>query len=194
MVDPAPDTPPFTTARLQLRAHHETDAGWLHDIYSNPDVARFLLDEPWSADDATRHATERAAKTRLDGEPGALALVIEHEGTPIGDVLLWLTDKVRRVAEIGWVLHPAHGGHGFAREAVAEVLRIAFEHHRLHRVVAQMDARNRPSARLASAVGMQQEAHLRQDWWNKGEWTDTLVFASLLDDPRPPVFDVNRPT
>ena len=185
---------PLATERLRLRLHETGDAEWLHELYSRPDVARYLLDEPWTAEVTRDKLAERLSKTGLDGETSALALVIEHGGVPIGDVLLWLTDKERRVAEIGWVLHPAHGGHGFAREAVAEVLRIAFEHHRLHRVVAQMDARNRPSARLASAVGMRQEAHLRQDWWNKGEWTDTLIFASLLDDPRPPVLDVNRPT
>lgn len=62
------------------------------------------------------------------------------------------------------------------------MLRIAFEHYRLHRVTAQMDARNDASARLAAALGMRQEAHFRQDWWNKGEWTDTLVFALLFGD------------
>lgn len=108
--------------------------------------------------------------------------MIEHEGVPVGDVLLWLTDAERRVAEVGWVLDPAHRGKGFVREAVAEVLRVAFERCGVHRVAAQVDARNAASARLAAAVGMRPEAHLRQDWWNKGEWTDTLIFAMLAGD------------
>nr|WP_270239634.1 GNAT family protein [Kocuria marina] len=108
--------------------------------------------------------------------------MIERERTPIGDVLLWRTEMHPRIAEVGWVLDPAHAGQGFAREAVAEVLRVAFEHYGLHRVVAQMDARNTASARLATAVGMRREAHMRQDWWNKGEWTDTLVFGMLAED------------
>lgn len=173
---------PLTTDRLTLRVHEIGDADWLHNIYSRPEVARYLLDEPWSEEDATRHVTTRLPKTDLDGDSGALALVVEYRSAPIGDVLLWLTDKGRRVAEIGWVFDPAHGGKGFAREAVAEVLRVAFDGYRLHRVTAQMDARNAASAKLAAAVGMQQEAHLRQDWWNKGEWTDTLIFAMLHSD------------
>ncbi len=178
----APVLLPLTTDRLTLRAHESDDEGRLHGIYSQPEVARYLLDEPWTEADATRHVSERLAKTDLDDESHALALVIEHEGTPVGDVLLWLTDPEHRIAEIGWVLDPAHGGQGLAREAVGEVLRIAFEHYRLHRVTAQMDARNAASARLAAALGMRQEAHFRQDWWNKGEWTDTLVFALLFGD------------
>ena len=39
-----------------------------------------------------------------------------------------------------------------------------------------MDARNTHSARLATAVG------IRLDWWNKGEWTDTLVVGMLAAD------------
>lgn len=45
-----------------------------------------------------------------------------------------------------------------------------------------MDARNTASARLAERVGMVQEAHFRKNWWSKGEWTDTLIFAQLADD------------
>lgn len=77
--------------------------------------------------------------------------------------MLWLTDIKHRVAEIGWVLDPDHGERGFAREAVAEVLRISFKHYRLHRVTARMDARNAASARVASATGMRQEAHMQQN-------------------------------
>ncbi|WP_145004345.1 GNAT family N-acetyltransferase [Kocuria marina] len=118
----------------------------------------------------------------MDGGTHTLALVIERERIPIGDVLLWRTDTHPRIADVGWVLDPAHAGRRFAGEAVAEVLRVAFEHYGLHRVVAQMDARNTASARLATAVGMRREAHMRQDWWNKGEWTDTLVFGMLAED------------
>lgn len=175
---------PLVTERLRLRAHRAEDTAALQRIYARPDVVRFLLDDPWTAADARERVAERVPKTDLDGGTGALALVVEHRNTVIGDVLLWLTDPGQRVAEIGWVLDPDHGGHGFAAEAVREVLRLGFEDHGLHRVVARMDARNEASAKLARRVGMTQEAHLRQDWWSKGEWTDTLIFA-VLDCDRP---------
>lgn len=154
-------------------------------MYSQPRVARYLLDEPWSRDDAAKRVSERLAKTDLNSDARALALVVEHNGAPIGDVLLWLVDADRRVAEIGWMLDPSHSGRGFAREAVSAVLQAAFDHYRLHRVCAQTDARNTASAKLATAVGMHHEAHLRQDWWSKGEWTDTLIFGMLVSDRRP---------
>ncbi|WP_193103311.1 GNAT family N-acetyltransferase [Brachybacterium sp. FME24] len=173
---------PVSTSRLRLRPHVSSDCTWLNRVYSRSDVARYLLDEPWTIEEAERHTTERLAKTDLDDDSGALALVIERDDEPIGDVTLWFTDRERRVTEIGWVLDPAVGGQGYAAEAVRAVLDLAFDHYQVHRVAAQMDGRNTGSAKLAARVGMRQEAHLRQDWWSKGEWTDTLIYATLGTD------------
>lgn len=173
---------PLVTERLHLRPHNVDDAEWLYELYSRPDVARYLLDEPWTAEVTHDKLTERLAKTDIDGETGALALVIEHDGVPIGDVALWLTDHEHRQGEIGWVLDPAHGGQGFASEAVRAVLALGFDHYRLHRITAQMDARNSASAALARRVGLRLEAHHVQDWFSKGEWTDTLIFARLASE------------
>ena len=38
------------TERLHLRPHNADDAEWLHELYSQPDFARYLLDEPWTAE------------------------------------------------------------------------------------------------------------------------------------------------
>lgn len=181
---------PLTTDRLCLRAYRESDAEALLPIYSREDVARFLLCEPWSAEEARTEIATRIPKTGLDTESRALSLVIEtKEGLDgiegsiiIGDVSIWLTGESSEKAELGWVLNPAAGGHGFASEAATAMLNLAFDHYGLLRVVAQMDARNTTSAKMAARIGMRQEAHLRQDWWSKGEWTDTLVFGMLRSD------------
>ena len=145
-----------------------------------PSVFRGYLHD----DEATARAklAKRITWDDLGGPSGAVSLVVEHAGVPVGDVILWLTDRERGVAEIGWALDPRHAGQGFAREAAAALLDLGFETSGLHRVVAQMDARNTASARLAETLGMRREAHHRQDLWSKGEWTDTLVYAMLASD------------
>jgi len=168
-----------TTARLSLRLHRESDLDRLVAIYSRPDVARFLLEEPWTFESGAAHLERRLARTGLDEPAGSLALAVEREGLLIGAVSVWRTEQERRTVEVGWTLDPAYGGNGYATEAVAAVLQFAFERHDVHRAVAQMDARNDTSARLATRVGMRQEAHFRSDFWSKGEWTDTVIFAVL---------------
>lgn len=172
---------PLHTDRLVLRTYREDDDVWMQRVYSRPEVARYLLDDPWDTDLTATRLADRLAKTDIDGPTGTLALVIEYDGEPVGDIMIWFSDRVGRCAEIGWVLDPDHGGKGLAAEAVRAVLDYGTGPLRLHRVVAQMDARNTASAKLARGVGMRQEAHFLQNWWNKGEWTDTLVFAVLGD-------------
>lgn len=181
---------PLTTDRLRLRAYRDSDAEALLPVYSREDVARFLLCEPWTAEVARAEVSKRIPRTGLDTEARALALVIETadglesiEGSVvIGDIAIWFDGESSEKAEIGWVLNPAAGGHGFATEAAIAMLNAAFAHDGLHRIIAQMDARNTASARMASRIGMRQEAHLRQDWWSKGEWSDTLIFGMLRSD------------
>lgn len=172
----------LTSERLTLRPVERADTESLLSFYSQPGVARYLLEEPWSPEDAHRALTRRLPQVSLSGIDHSRTLVVEHDGRVIGDVQLWLTDPERGQAELGWVLDPAAGGAGFATEAVSAVIAWAFREAGLHRVVAQLDARNTASARLAERVGMRREAHFMQNWWSKGEWTDTLVYAALRDD------------
>ena len=173
-----------TTPRLTLRLHRSSDLDRLVAIHSRPDVARYLLQDPWTLEDGEAQLERRLPRTDLTEPVGALALVIERQGLLIGTVSLWRTEQERRTVEIGWTLDPAHGADGYATEAVAAGLRLAFGQDDVHRVTAQLDARNTASERLAARVGMRQEAHHRQDFWSKGEWTDTLVFGVLADEHR----------
>lgn len=182
-----PADQPFTlrTERLTLRLHEPRDRDALLSYYGDPKVARFLLEGPWDEATTSTKLAERIARTGLDSPARALALVVELEGRVIGDVALWATDETGAKGEIGWVFHPDAEGHGYATEAAAAVLQLAFERYGLHRVEAQMDARNVGSASLCARIGMLREGLRRRDWWSKGEWTDSLMYAALAtDQPR----------
>ena len=173
---------PLTTDRLTLRTYLPGDVDALMAYYSDPDVARYLLDDPWTEDYARKEVERRLYRTGLDSEARSLAVVVEHEGEVIGDLAIWLNDGTGGKAEIGWVFAPQAAGKGFAAEAAAALIDAAFTHHGLHRIEAQMDARNEASARLCERLGMRREAHLRENWWMKGEWTSTLVYGLLASE------------
>lgn len=175
---------PLGTERLTLRAYREGDAEGSLSYYAREDVARLLLDEPWDIELANQRVAERIPRTDMRGPTGSLALVVERDGETIGDMAMWYTNPEWTCAEIGWVFDPRYGGQGYATEAAKCLVDLAFDHYGVHRLVAQMDARNGASARLAERVGLIKEAHHRQNWWSKGQWTDTLVFALLGSDPR----------
>ena len=109
--------------------------------------------------------------------------MVELEGRLVGDVMLRLkTGDPPSVAELGWVFHPDVAGHGYATEARPRIADLAFDHYGCHRVEAQLDPRNERSAALCRRLGMRQEAHLRRDWFGKGEWSDTAIFGMLREE------------
>lgn len=171
------------TERLTLRPYAMTDVEDVLAYYSRPEVCRYLLHEPMTRPDAEATVEKRSARTSLTD--GAVALVAEHDGRVVGNVDAWTVDDSPALVELGWTFSPEVGGRGLATEAVRALLDHVFGHDVVHRVTARMDGRNTSSARVAVRVGMQREAWFRQDWWSKGEWTDTAVYAMLRSDRGP---------
>lgn len=180
--DPAPALP-IRTERLVLRAATPHDVDAMLAYYADPDVVRHLLhdvlDRAGLDEKVARYASNLAPARTGD----VLTLVVEHDGDVVGDVMLRLQDgNPPFAAELGWVFNPAHGGQGLATEAAGGLVDLAFGHYGLRRVSAELDPRNVTSARLCERLGMTKEAHLRQNFLNKHEWTDTAIYGLLRDE------------
>jgi RimJ/RimL family protein N-acetyltransferase len=59
------------------------------------------------------------------------------------------------------------------------MLRLGFEDLGLHRILGRLDARNTASAKLLERLGMRREAHIVENEFVKGEWTDELLYGLL---------------
>lgn len=172
---------PIETPRLLLRPFTRDDLDGLYSFHSRPDVVRYLY---WEA--RTREETRAALEIKIgqaelhDGcDTLNIAVELRETGTLIGELYLFWHSREHRQGEIGFVFHPDHHGRGFATEAAREVLRLGFDGLGLHRVYGRCDARNTSSARLMERLGMRREAHLVENEFVKGEWTDELVYAML---------------
>ncbi|MDF2667443.1 MAG: acetyltransferase, including N-acetylase of ribosomal protein [Microbacterium sp.] len=93
--------------------------------------------------------------------------------------MLFHLDRDAGSAEIGWVVSPAASGRGLATEAVRALIATAFEVYGLRRLVARIDAENVRSLALAERVGMRREAHLVENEWFKGRWSDEIDYGIL---------------
>ena len=157
-------------------------------MLSDPGVVRYLYDDVLD---------QAAADAKLIGrgptitEPGGwMNLAVELVGAVrapattvvVGDVGLSWAPGDHAQAEIGYTFLTEHHGHGYATEAAAAVVGLAFGVLGAHRVCGRLDARNAASARVLERLGMRREAHLVQNEWVKGEWTDEAVYAVLVDE------------
>lgn len=178
---------PLRTARLVIRPATPDDVEATWRIRRQPEVGRWI----------TRAPTDRASYAAAFTEPErlALTLVYERDGTVIGDLMLRVEDawaqaevaeQARGVqAELGWVVDPAEAGHGYATEAVAELVRICFEELGLRRVLANCFADNTRSWRLMERLGMRRElATVRESLHRDGRWLDGVGYALLADEWR----------
>jgi RimJ/RimL family protein N-acetyltransferase len=173
---------PRRTARLVLRPFRAGDEADALAYRGRADVCRYIPAHPLEPADAGQFIAERARATTIAADGDAIILAIEHAGGVIGDVMVKAGPLADRQAEVGWSLHPAHQGHGYATEAARNVIEMAFTELGMHRAWAQLDPRNAASGRVCERLGMRQEAHFREDIWFKGEWGDTLVYAILASE------------
>ncbi len=176
---------PIRTQRLLLRPFTTADLDDVYAYMSDPQVVRYLY---WEVRDREATAEALAAKvaSRLDGDGSHLTLAVElpEAGTVIGEALLKYTSVAHRQGEVGYVLNPAFGGHGYATEAASVILDLGFDGVGLHRIDAHLDARNTASARVLERLGMRREAHFVHNEIFKGEWGDELVYAIIEDEWR----------
>jgi RimJ/RimL family protein N-acetyltransferase len=174
-------TYPLLTERLVLRPFRDDDLDAFHAIQSRPDVVRYLYWEPKSRDEVREMLGRRMLQTAIDNEGDGLHLAadLRTTGELIGHFSLYYASQEHRQGEIGFVLHPEHRGHGYATEGSRLMLRFGFEDLGLHRIIGRCDARNTPSARVMERLGMRREAHLIENEFIKGEWTDEFTFAML---------------
>jgi RimJ/RimL family protein N-acetyltransferase len=174
------------TARLDLRPHRRADLADLYAFHSLPAVVQYV---PWPVRDReqTRQALEAKLSQRELTEPGqwlVLAMELRETSTVIGEVLLNWASANHSQGELGFALHSAYHGRGLASEAARAMLRLGFDDLGLHRIIAVCISENTDSIRLLHRLGMQQEAHLRENVFFKGAWADQIVFGLLKDEWR----------
>jgi RimJ/RimL family protein N-acetyltransferase len=177
---------PVQTVRLTLRTADADDVDAIHAYRSRADVCRYLPFEPMSREQIAERVQTDWQRTELAEPQQALTLVVVESASAsasvIGDIMLRWHSAEDQHAEIGYVFNPTVAGRGFATEAARELLRMGFEEFGLHRMSAQLDARNDPSARLLQRLGMRAEALFRKESIFKGEWSDRAIYAMLAEE------------
>jgi RimJ/RimL family protein N-acetyltransferase len=175
------------TARLRLDRLEGRDAPVLFEYRGDDAVARYQGWRP--ADPAEAGAFIESQRGLVFGTADSwcqLAIRERATGELAGDLGVHFPASTQDAIEFGISLRPARQGRGYAREAMAAVLELAFGEWGYRRSVGSVDPRNIASIALLRSLGFRQEAHHVESYFFRGEWVDDVIFAMLDREWRRP--------
>ena len=106
-----------------------------------------------------------------------------RKGSFIGEVSLGSVQRGPfQSANVGYWIDVEHAGRGYMPEAVAVVLRFAFDELALHRVEAAIVPRNAKSRRVADKLGLRDEGTAERFLQIRGVWEDHVRYAITAED------------
>ncbi|HVZ40802.1 MAG TPA: GNAT family N-acetyltransferase [Candidatus Kapabacteria bacterium] len=152
---PAEATPcHIRTERLQLRPYRLEDAPAMLEIFSDPEVTRFLgAGRPI---ESLEHMVERIERTVEHQRVHGFSLWIVEDaatGEILGDCGLKMLDGGPDI-EIGYRFRRSAWGKGYATEAARACMAYGHEHLGIRRIVAVVQPANIPSQRIARKLGL----------------------------------------
>lgn len=114
----------------------------------------------------------------------ALQLGIERtaDRALVGTCSLFHFHHTSRRAEVGYALGKPFWGIGYMHEALFALIEYAFHTLDLNRLEADIDPRNKASARTLEGLGFVKEGLLRERWIVSGEVADTGFYGLLRRD------------
>jgi len=177
--------PRLETEDLILRPIRRRDVRDIHAYASDPEVARYVLWDAHKTLADTRRYIHWIHRQYRQGFPSSWALELKSTGRVIGSIgFVWYSED-NRSAELGYSLARPFWNQGYATQALAAVVRSAFDRLPVHRLEAEHDVRNPASGRVMLKCGFRREGVLRGRVFNKGEFADVVLYSLLKTDPLP---------
>ena len=172
--------PELKTQRLLLRKLDKADAKEIFFLRSNEDVLRYLGKEPANSIAEAENFIDVISKAVDENESILWGIAfLDEPSTIIGTICLWNFKPENYRGEIGYILHPGHWRKGIMKEAIIRVVDYGFDVLKLHSIEALLSPGNIASSAVLESTGFVKEAHLKESFYFKGEFDDTLIYSKL---------------
>ncbi|MDO7907006.1 GNAT family protein [Paenibacillus sp. JX-17] len=164
------------TERLWLREAEAEDWRAIHEYASDPAVTVHTHWGPNSEQETRDYVKQLITEQQQPRTVYELVITLKSDGSLIGGCGL---HRDGYNAELGYCLNPAYWGSGYAAEASRALLAVGFAELGIHRIYAKCRPENTASASVMRTIGMKQEGYLREHWWYKGKFHDSLLYSIL---------------
>lgn len=185
------DVQPFFQAEgVHLRTPAMADYGAWAELRNRSRDHLEPWEPQWSRDELSRSAYRRRLRhyhREMKDDLGyAFFIFRDGDGMLVGGLTLSnIRRGVTQAVSIGYWMGAPHAGQGYMSRAVAGAAHFVFDELKLHRLEAACLPHNASSIKVLANNGFVHEGLARRYLKIDGRWCDHLLFALLVDDPRP---------
>ena len=141
---------------------------------------------PWLDGTKTVDDTRQFIKGALQGHANGVRFdnVIVHENQIVGCVGFNSIDSAHRSGAIGYWIGEDASGKGLLTNAVSELIKLAFDKMKLHRVEIRAGVENVRSGAVATRLGFTLEGTVRDAEWLYDRWVSHNIYGLLSNEWR----------
>ncbi|RJQ82647.1 N-acetyltransferase [Pseudonocardiaceae bacterium YIM PH 21723] len=170
----------MTSGDIRLRPVREADLSWLERYFREPD---FGGEFDWTGFSDPGKVRRRFAEDGYLSDIDGRLVVETATGLPLGTIS-WRSQVYggnfgAPCWEIGIALWPEHRGQGHGTQAQRMMADYLFAHTPVNRVEALTLTDNIAEQRALEKAGFRRDAVLREYWFQRGQWRDTVVYGLL---------------
>lgn len=161
-------------AKITIRPWTSNDLVSLLRYANNPRIAKNMTD----AFPSPYLKANGEAFLQMAMQPPIHIFAIDLDGEAVGGIGIHPQHDIhRKNAELGYWLAEQHWGKGFAVQAIAQILPIAFELYEIERIFARPFGTNRASQKVLEKSGFKLEARLEKTLFKNGQFVDELIYG-----------------
>lgn len=168
--------------KIRLRALEPADASFFFELQKDTERNRLLdfLPPPQSFVSVDEWVQEKAKQSLEDD---AFQWLIETiEGEPVGSIVTHTCNSRDGTFSYALDIAREHRRQGYAKEAIAIVLRYYFEELRYQKVNVTTQSNNEPTVALHKSFGFKHEGTQRRMVFQQGRYFDLLLFGLTKEE------------
>ena len=175
----------LNTERLCLRRFRREDAEvFFSRVGGNTNVTKYMLFEPHKSIEETQASIEKILGRYAMGNAYTWAIALTEDDEVIGRIDLLRFEETESRCSFAYMIGDEFWGKGYGTEALAAVLRYAFEVLELREVVADHMSENVASGAVMRKVGMRHVGVQKARYEKEGALFDADEYRITLEEWR----------
>ncbi|MEK4207122.1 MULTISPECIES: GNAT family N-acetyltransferase [Paenibacillus] len=170
------------TKRLKLRKMKLSDSASLFNIWSDPEVTKFMNINSFTDESQAVEMIKILNNLSLESKAIRYSIIELESNRIIGSCGYNSIDSSNAKAEIGYDISKDYWGKGYAPEAIQSLMDYAFNTLNFNRIEAKVEPENNNSIRVLQKLNYTFEGTMRKCEKSKGNFIDLCIFSKLVTE------------